>query len=389
MMRLACIAVPVLTLLLAGVLMLGDSSGGFLPHLARAVALITLAVGLVLSWLLNLVYAHQHRGPRWLLVVIVVQTVPALWVASRGAGAAVSSWQSRRTFARHLEVRDAILADDVPRLALARAACDAACLTQFDGVEGMLKFATERRASAVVRALLPEMPSDEGRWFGRSTSLLLTCDDDRLLLTQPLAIAVAHNDSTLIDLLFPVTGPAGRREAMWTAAQLDRLAMVQRFHAAGVPLTYRGGTIDENRTLVHAAAEGHAVRVATWLIDVHGFSANATVGGPDPYRGVAPLVIALSGSRAAASLERTRAFVRLLVARGADIEAPWDETEPSALAEMIRREHREQVSLLLDVGASRTRLSAERQRQLDALLATPPAAERASAPEPGCVTRGD
>jgi hypothetical protein len=197
------------------------------------------------------------------------------------------------------------------------------------------------------------------------------------------------NDTTLISLLFAVTGPSGRREAMWIAARLDRLAIVQRFHAAGVPLTYRGRTLDENQTLVHAAAEGRAERVARWLIDDRGFPAGASTGGTDPYRAVAPLIVALERTGPETSIERTRAFVRLLVDRGADVDVPWDETEPSALAEMIRRADREQVLLLLDAGASRTRLSAERLKQLEALLAQPPADTRGAVPESGCVRSGD
>jgi hypothetical protein len=389
-LRVLCLVVPGLTVLVAALLALTNSNGGFLPNLGRAIALMVLASGNSASWRLNLLYLWRQRGPRWLVVVTIIQTIPVLFVGAM----LFEHFSSRRTFAQMRSqvdaVQAAIGADDVPGFERARALCRDLCLESLGGQDGLLMFAADTGALRVAMHLLksPAPSPDTARRAAERS--VMSCDDGQaIFLRHALSVSVARNNAAMLDLLLPSSGPDARRDAMWTAARLDRLAMMQRMVRAGVPINYRGQILDENSTLVVAAAEGAAVRVARWLIDEHRMPVNAVVNGPDPYTGVSPLRVLLSAERAALAAPRTAAFLQLLVAHGADINARWDAETPSALDEMVRRRNRPGVALLIGAGVDQARLTDARRDELRTLLAETEVPPDRAAPAPGCVASGD
>ncbi len=389
-LRVLCLAVPALTVLMAGLLMVTNNTGGFLPNLARALALVVLAAGIVISWLLNAIYLSQTRGPRWLAVVTAVQTIPVLFVAQSAATRLLTQREQNALRDEATAVRTAIRANDVAAFEQARANCGELCLDYLHGYRGLLFVAADAGANRVTQRLLASVATySPSRTSSGALDTFLTCENDVLNMSSALAAAVARNNTPMLDLLLPSAELDDRREAMWLAARLDRLAMVQRMQQAGVPITFRGAILDENATLVNAAAEGAAVRVARWLIEVHQMPVNAITSGPDPYAGVAPVRVLMSADREGEAPQRIASFLQLLVSHGANIDAPWDKESPTALAEMVRRRDRSGAELLLRAGAGKDRLTPDLQAVLTTLLSTPQPARGAHVNVPGCIHTGD
>jgi hypothetical protein len=389
LLRALCIAVPGLALVAAAIFAAGDNGGGFLPHLGRSIALAILAGGVAISWCLNLLYLWHARGPRWLMLVTAVQTLPVLLVAWQFGGFLLNQGKDSRARDQIAAIRTAIGVDDVAAFDRAVNACGDRCLQFIDGHDGMLFLAADTGAITVATRIVSTRLPDHRYTYGHAENSVRTCDGDPVYMHSALAAAVARNNSAMLDLVLPASDSAARREAIWLAARLDRFAMLQRLAAAGVPITVRGQILDENSTLLIAAAEGAAVRMGRWLIEVHHMPVNAILTGPDPYKGSSPVRIVMSGGRDGDAPARIASFLQLLVSHGADIDARWDDDEPSALTEMIRRRDRQGAELLLTAGASKAKLSAERRVQLDSLLLEPAPEHATFVHEPGCVKPGD
>jgi ankyrin repeat protein len=202
-----------------------------------------------------------------------------------------------------------------------------------------------------------------------------------------LELAVALNDPGMLALLLPVSDESARRSALWRAAELNQLKLVQFLVQAGVPLSIRGDILDQNNTLLVAAASGGALDVGRWLIDSRHFPVNALVDGPDPYEGEAPLHALFRFMMDVHKSPRTPLFLRMLVEHGVDINASFD-SAGTLLQEAVRIGDKDIARQLLDAGARKSLLDPARQAALAALLAKPDERDYSPQPREGCVQVG-
>ena len=392
-LRALAIAVPAITLLIAGGLALSNDGGGFIPNLGAALALYVLAAGVVVSWLLNLLYLQQARGPRWLVAVTGAQTLPVLFVAWSSAATLLERRRSITFNAQASAVRRAIALDDTTAFTAAMTACAPRCQARLGGAAVLRALAADAGSRRIMARLLrspsPETSGVEDA-FPAGSTVIPVCSQDDIQASAALAIAVARNDRAMVDLLLPTATTAERREAIWVAAQLDRLALLQHLAAAGAPLAVRGRVLDENVTLLHAAAEGAAVRVGRWLIEAQRMPVDAIPDGPDPYPGVSPIRTLLSAAQYRTAPASTAEFLALLAQHGANVNARWDPADPgSALTQMVRRNDATGARLLIAAGATRASLSAPDDSVLTTLLAEPARDITPRIDDPACVPRGD
>lgn len=369
-----------------------EDGSGFLAGIGYYLGGLALAAGVLLIWPINGVLLRRRQPPRWVKVVFWLQTPAVLVMLGMAVSHGLDVLRDQRRDARSNAVLQAVQDDDVVAFDAAAAACDADCRQLDNAPAGWLYRAADAGSLKVAaRLLAPPHGAPDTPYSGQLHSAN-TCDDRSLNLSVPLEAAVMRNHRAMIDLLLRTASDDDRRRAMWLAAELDRLALVQHMHQAGVSLQWRGRVLDENDTLLVAAAEGAALRVGHWLLASQGFSARAPANGPDPYPGTEPLQALFSHERDFDNpevLARTRAFAQLLLAHGAEIDQRWSDQERSALDEAVRVNDRAWIGLLLDLGANRLLLPAERQVQLAALLARPPREPLAHTPDERCIALGD
>ncbi len=293
---------------------------------------------------------------------------------------ALEAHRDSRLADRRGAVYAAVERNDPGAIARSFARCGADCTDERDR---LLLFAADARAHRAIEALLAlgARPSSDSR----TARSLRTCEGLYLPLLTTLEISVARDDAAGLTLLLPETDARARRRAAWLAAQLDRLELLQRLLDAGVPLTLRGKVLDENATLLNAAASGGALRVATWLLAERGFDANGEPAGSDRTRGETPLAALVRFAGDVPDSDRVRPFLRLLLGHGAEIERVSPATGGTALQLAVAVSALAAYEALVAAGASEVGLTAEERGRLAQLRANPPPARSLYADAAGCV----
>lgn len=376
------ILVALVSLVIGVPLILEPDTGGFLSGIGVVLGLVCLAAGNLLVLILNLAFRYFYGAPRWLRVLIRIQFVPAAVSLAVLAAQLFEHWQENRADAQHLALYQAIKSDEPGRLAQAQRECDERCSANYS-LNAQLLDAADARARNVAATLIREHAMVSTK-LGQATSSLRTCEGESLIDLNALDIAVARHDTAMIEELFPVSDKGARRRALWLAARLDHLDLVRLFAAKGVPLTIRGPVLNENDTLLVAAARGAALNVGKWLIDTQHMPVDAIRFGPDAYPGTAPLQALLEFQYAVPDSPRIEPFLHMLLAHGAHLDVP-DSDGRTPLQEAIRVKDKRLVQLLLGAGASKTSLTADEQKSLAGVLAQPDEPVYPSRPAPGCV----
>lgn len=344
-----------------------NSTGGMFPNLALTLGLMGLGLGNAISFLCNLLAWRMGARRRWLKILLIAQTAPAIAFAAIACKALWDNWQDHRASQQHRAVWNAVHDDDVAALTNALQACNAAC-QQGKTNQSLLMDAVMARAHKVASHLIAQGATVSAGLTAPSRDLH-TCEGLYLPSLSTLSIAIAQRDDALMSQLLPVSDTAARREAMWTAAMLDRLDAVQVLAANGVPLTLRGKILDQNDTLLVAAASGAATTVGRWLIDTQDMPVNAITHGPDAYSGTAPIAALFSFMRDTQS-PRSAAFLQLLRAHGADLDARLGDGG-TVLEEAARLGRKSVAAMLIDAGANPDRLPPASRARLAELLAGP------------------
>lgn len=376
------ILVALISLVVGIPLLLEPDTGGFLSGIGVVLGLVCLAAGNLLVLVLNLAFRYVYGAPRWLRVLIYIQLVPAAVSLAVVAAQLFEHWQEDRASDQHLALYQAIKSDDPGRFAAAQRECNKRCASDYS-LNAQLLDAADVGARNVAAALIREHAVVSTR-LGQATSTLRTCEGDSLIDLNALGVAVARHDTAMIQALFPASDKGARRQALWLAARLDHLDLVQFLAAKGVPLAIRGPILDENDTLLVAAARGAALNVGKWLINTRHMPVDAIRSGPDPYPGTAPLQALLEFQYAVPDSPRIEPFLRMLVAHGARLDVR-DSDGRTPLQEAIRTRNKRLAQLLLDAGAGKTSLTPDEQKTLVAVLAQPDEPAYPPRPAPDCV----
>jgi hypothetical protein len=335
------------------------------------------------SFAANLLLA---RRARWTLgrlnLILIAQGLGVGATAWLWGGLWLETQREQRANERWRQASAAAEADDPARLEAALADCGARCAGELDR---FLLVATARGAHRSIAFLLARGADPTPPFGARAASLnLATCEGLRLSSLSSLSVAVASADRTALSLLLPRSDAKGRRGAAWLAARLDRLELLQRLLEAGVPLAIRGEILDENLTLLNAAASGAALRVAAWLLDEKGFDAGGDPSGADSAPGETPLVSLVRFAAEVPDSPRLAPFLALLLSRGADIEKISPRTRASPLRTAIALRALAAAEALVAAGASPLSLTDEDRASLEALRRDPPRRSR-DAGDPDCL----
>lgn len=376
----------VVTLFGALWLAIGNTSDWFLPNLGLWLAAWVLGLGNVLVLLLNVLRWRFWGAPSWLLGIMGLQALPAAVCLGILGYGAYGMWRDSQVTVQVVRIDDAIVADDPQRLTQAQAACGALCAARLSLNEQLLR-AAEDGSSRVADQLIRQtarVSSD----LGQPERDERTCDGLYLVGLNALSIAAARNDLRMVRLMWPVSDTGSRRRALWTAAQTDHLAMVQWLVGAGVPLSIRGDILDENNTLLVAAASGAAVHVGQWLIESRHMPVDAILEGPDPYTGTAPVWALFMFMSEVGVTHEAVDLLRLLAAHGADVDVRERQGD-SPLEEAVRLGQKRIARLLLNAGANPARLDAAQRAAMDKLLSQPDEVPYDGRPSPNCIVAHD
>ncbi|NHB94385.1 ankyrin repeat domain-containing protein [Photorhabdus cinerea] len=127
--------------------------------------------------------------------------------------------------------------------------------------------------------------------------------------------------------------------------------------------------MDENETLLVAAASGAATNVGRWLIETQGFPVEH-IKNNDPYYshyGRSPLQ-ALMRFMGETGSPRTKSFSMLLKKHGINLDA-LDQNKKTPLQEAISDQRNDIARLLIEAGANTALLNKDEQQALKILLA--------------------
>ncbi len=348
--------------------LLGSGAGKYGGMLILA-ALVLGALFNLPSLIANILYARRRRwAVTWLNLVLLLQGVAAaasLWFVG---GAAFESSQEADVQRRIGQVYAAIKANDSAAIEQALTACATGCAGLLDT---FLLNATVEGADRSMAYLLSRGANPTPGAGSNAVASLQTCEGMRLNSLDSLAVSVARGDEAAIGLLLAASDGKGRQKAAWVAAQRDRLDLLQRLLEAGVPLAMRGTGLDENATLLNAAASGAALHVGAWLLKEKGFDAN---GGPqESGRPLAdtPLLSLVGFAWDARESPRLPAFLDMLVAHGAQLDkvSPMSGQTPLQKATWARSPVA--ADALIAAGASAASLTAEDRDRLLKLRRNP------------------
>lgn len=213
-----------------------------------------------------------------------------------------------------------------------------------------------------------------------------TCEGLYLPSLNALEVSVLLGDAELLALLLPTSDSGARRQATWLAAQLDRLELLQSPLAAGTPATLRGHTLDENLTLLNAAASGAALRVARWLIEAKGFQPDGDPHGADPYPGQTPVVSLVYYSGQVPDSPRIKPFLGLLKSSGAKLDYPIANRDyATPLQYAIWARAIAGAEALIEAGAAESALDPGWRNQLTALRTDALARKNLNRDETNCI----
>ncbi|WP_157959073.1 ankyrin repeat domain-containing protein [Salinicola endophyticus] len=241
---------------------LGDEPESSWDSVGQFLSLLIVGIGLSLSFAVNLLAIMLTKPrPRWLMAASLLQAIP---VAMTLLVLGQIAWKQHLIDQSHVQsraIREAVEKNDARALMRARDTCIRACQREW-GDQRILIEAVKVAAPSVVTAMLDANVSvsargGEGIW---------TCDGAYLGQAGALAVAIAQADQKLFRILLPHSEMQARREALWIAAGLDRLAFVRMLIANGESPYIAGKYFDQHESLLHAAVEGGAVDTAHWLI---------------------------------------------------------------------------------------------------------------------------
>lgn len=377
-----------------GVLAMDSGGGGFFPNLGKALGLLLIAVGNLLSWIINLFCWYATRI-RWLGIVLALQGVPAIFFAGWLAFMGLEAFAENRVIEQRTRVIDAIKADDVPAVQQALAGCSKQC-REFLTFQRNLMFASLHQSHQTARYLLdneadPASSLENDSGFYNSRTSLYTCEGTYLVGLSALDLAVANQDMEMLELLWPISRESTRSTALWTAAELDRLDMMKRMtglsdnplieaekqstatHSTHLLVQERHGG---KETLLRAAASGAAVDVGRWLLE----SRPIALPQDEIQRALTDLLAFVLETRTPRSIS----FAQLLIDHGADIHSVKINDEP-ALERAIYLRSKPLVTMLLELEVDPNRLSEENAAQLDALLQEPDRRSTYRQNTQGCV----
>ncbi|WP_157648802.1 hypothetical protein [Burkholderia ubonensis] len=270
--------------------------------------------------------------------------------------------------AKIAQVDKAIQADDIRQFKVAREACDNACWGN-DALNWELLKAARYDALHVATELIRMSAKVDDKL---KDSDLTTCEGLILEEGSALTLAVAHDNAAMVKVLLPASDANNRRQALWTAARLDRLDLVLLLTQAGVPLDMDiyGNIRDGDNSILVAAAQGAAVHVAQWLIETHRMSVNAdatmSLGTLDRDR-MTPLEGLYTFVMGVGALPRTYQFLDMLVKHGANLQINNGESD-LRLTDAVDRELKDDALFFLAVGAKIDPQDTPRQQALDKLL---------------------
>lgn len=353
-------------------------AGGMFADLGRDLGLLGLGIGATISFACNLLYWVLGGRARWMTALLLILALPVIAFAALSASTIWEYWQERRGNAQVAVLSQAIQQDDVQALSAALQRCNAACQARMSR-SGLLLLAATHGGHQVVDALIAQ-GATVTTGLGEPSTDLHTCEGLYLPSLSALSLAVARRDDAMIQRLLPVSEPVAQRQAMWIAAKLDRIGQMHLLARHGVSLDQRGMILDENDSLLVAAAGGAATTVGRWLIETQAMPVDVIAHGPDPYPGTAPAVAAFRFLRATHS-PRATAFLQLLREHGADLDAP-QRNGISLLEEAVNARDRQAAVMLIEAGADSRRLAPRHQTRLNALLAdTTPARQKRPAPD--------
>lgn len=338
-------------------LLLSPNDGGFFPGLGKGLALMLLATTNLLSWLLNLIVWCRRRT-RWLGAIVALQTLPALLFAGWLATFAAEGLLEGRANEQRTRVYAAIVADDVADLHEAQQRCNRHCKESL-GLQRSLLEASIHGSHEVARYLIAQgaTPFRSGHGaleFYDAQRSFHTCEGSYLPVLNALEVSVAHHDWPMMELLWPVSDRWARESTLRTAAQLDRLDMLQWIRTQGVAV--------ETDALLVAAASGAAIDTTRWLLKTS-----------DEARQPAAVQQALSQLIAFmldTDTPRSVDVGRLLMQYGADLHTVTLQGEP-ALQQAIHYRARALAARLLELGADPTALGEQHRMTLEALLQQP------------------
>lgn len=370
------VAMPVVALW--GVLADRTATGGFFPDFNKAIAFSAVCVlNLVLLAIATLYWA-RYGAATWLKLLVGVQICLAAWTVWNTGLYGVEKLRDSRAANLRGEMRDALARDDVARFEQ----LDASFLSRSYSRDEQLLDAVELGAHATIPRLI-EAGARPSTHLEAVRQSVKTCEGRLLGDLDALQLAVARNDQTAIGPLLRVADERIVRSAVWLAASLDRVQLVQYFADHGVDLrAIRGRVLDENESLLVAASEGAAATTAQWLIATYDLPANRLEHGIDPYRGRAPLDALLDFATQTQAHARTQTMLAALLQHGASLESV-DFRGRTPLRRALEWENGPLAQMLLNAGAERDALTADESQRLDILLQASPT-QPAGGPE-GCM----
>lgn len=273
--------------------------------------------------------------------------------------------QQSDAYQQSLEIEQAIEKDDLARYVTALEKCSKKCLEHYQAASQLLDAADFGAKQIAKRLVEHSAPVPEG-WPNKA---LHTCEGQYLPSMDALSLAIARDDAEIVSILLPVSGEFSRREALQTAAFLDRFELLQKLIRAGVPLPDKDMKYHFGKNLLVTAAKGAALKTGEWLISQQKAPVNAPVIQTDINVQDSPLQ-ALMGFVHETNSPRGQQFMTLLIEHGADINAPLKNGD-TLLKDAIKSRNTNQVKMLLQGGAKPHLLSAEQRAVMDQLLKMP------------------
>lgn len=358
-------------------LVFSPNQGGFFPGLARALGLVLIAAGNLITWVLNL-FAWLSSRWRWLGIVVAVQTLPALAMAGWLLFAGVESFSENRAYKQRDSITDAIKADDVAAMQQALNRCGTLCQTTISPSRQLL-YASMHGAHQVASLLIdggaqPYRRGSGSTEFYDASFSLYTCEGRFLPMLNALDLAIANRDMAMLELLWPVSDDWTRNRAILIAAELDRLEILKTM-LAWQPGHTETPELQASR-LLQAAASGAAMDTGRWLLE----SQPSVLEQTDIQDALNELLRFMADVYTPRSVE----FGQLLQQHGADIHIVTIDNKP-ALLRAVQTHSGSLVRQLLDLGLQAASLSNDDATALETLLEKPERYASSRHNHPDCI----
>lgn len=310
---------------------LADQGHGFLSGLPMLLGEVGLAATNLVCFGCNAAYWWLARKPRWMSAILLVQLLPALGAAAAGGLFASDLYLDHLASVRGSQVIAAIHGDDLTAFRRSVARCGTRCSRGLEPPDQLL-YAADSGAIAIARYLVAQGARVEEPLILHQTDIT-TCEGLYLPGRDALSVAIARNDHPMFALLYGASNEGAVGEALETAVQLDRLAIVKELKAHGArrPDYVRGSL---RVPLLQIAASGAAIGVGRWLIEERGVPLDPASDGTVPAGtdDLEALARAVGGHEVARP--RAKAFLSLLMTHGASL-AGLDARARQSLSELL------------------------------------------------------